>query len=467
LRKIAIHLALAIISFALFVSPIQSTQQSTRTIFSQGTISLEKGGLSRLHTDGAYIRNEAEEIVSLRGCAFIEPAYRSDTLGGEPPGTLAQRAERFKELGVNYVRLEIDQAKWDENRDTNGDGIGNRNFTMQAIQEFTSRGIYVIPGLHGSISPNFYTDTQAWIDWLINNLVTPNLNNPGVAGIYIMNEPRYDMFGGTGLGGGVPSGYWDAVKEACRQIHAVNLNLLIVVHADTANQAGFCPVLRTDPIPVPNVVYTWHYYYMYNVLFNPYLGWMSGVLDPDYQEFVNRGIPFVKDYTFGNMTLARQEFEQYLYNRFLWVPNELNLPIINDEFAFTGSRGDENTILSFKGYRACATCLANNGGVPQMGKTFWFVSECYSDPALTTKMTSPYRGTCYDPLGHAMPEPHPGEEPGWPQVMHDFLQILNKYNCNWSYYAWWGATYDAGYGLTTDMYNLTERGEIWNDYLNV
>jgi hypothetical protein len=420
-------------------------------ISSQGTI-IPK--LSKLHTDGKYIVDEYGKIVSLRGCAFIEPAYRTDNL---LVGTLAERAERFKELGVNYVRLEIDQAKWDENRDTNGDGIGNRDFTMQAIREFTSRGIYVIPGLHSSISENFYKDTQAWIDWLINNLVTPNLNNPGVAGIYIMNEPKYEKFGGTDLGGGVTSGYWNAVKEVCKQIHAVNPNLLMVVHADMYNQAGFCPVLRTDPIPTPNVVYTWHYYYQYASVFDPYLGWMTGVLDPDWQELVNRGQPFYQSYHFGNYTKARQEFEQWLYDKFLWVPTELNLTIINDEFSFSGNTEH------YVGYRACPVCLEANGGVPQFNVTFWLVYQTLDAP-YGNPVNQPYPDVTYCPVcGEPLPRPREDFEPGWPQCMHDFLQILNKYDCNWSYYCWKG---DGGGLCKPDMTTLSPQGEIWKDYLS-
>ena len=455
MRTVLVYLTVAIIFIASSVYPILGAGQSAHMISSQGTIGPK---LSRLHTDGKYIRDESGKIVSLRGCAFIEAAYRADNL---VVGTLAERAERFKELGVNYVRLEIDQAYWDENRDTNGDGVGNRDFTMQAIREFTSRGIYVIPGLHGSISPSFYTDTQAWIDWLINNLVKPNLGNPGVAGIYIWNEPRYEGFGGIDLGG-VTSGYWDAVKEACRQIHDVNPNLLLVVHADMYSHGGFCPVLRTDPIPTPNVVYTWHYYYQYASVFDPYLGWMSGVLDPDWQELVNRGQPFYQSYHFGDYAKARQEFEQWLYDKFMWVPTELNLTIVNDEFSF-GANTEHYASL-----RACIACLEANGGVPQSGVTFWMIVDTTISPG-GAKVGDVHGGGSFPNLtycpicGEPLPRPREDFEPGWPQCMHDFLQILNKYDCNWSYYCWKG---DGGGLCKTDGTELSAQGEIWKDYLN-
>lgn len=445
----------AIFLVSLLVFPTLAVQQSVQVISSHGMI---KSPLSWLHTDGKYIKNEDEEIVTLRGCAFIEAAYRSDNL---LVGTLAERAERFKELGVNYVRLEIDKEAWDENRDTNGDGIGNRDFTMQAIHEFTSRGIYVIPGLHSGTPDYFYTNTQAWANWLIDNLVTPNLINPGVAGIYIWNEPRYGRWGGTDLGGGVTSGYWNAVKQVCQAIYNVNPNLLMVVHADMYNAAGFSPILRTDPISTPNVVYTWHYYYVYAPMFDPYMGWMTGILDPTYQYLADKGMPFYQSYYLGNYAKARQEFEQFLYDRFMWVPTELNLSIVNDEFAFSGN-GEH-----FSSYRACTVCLEANGGVPQNGVTFWIVAHTLASPG-GANATAPYPSITYCPIcGAPIPRPREEFEPGWPQVMHDFLQILNKYNSNWSYYAWWGAKYDIGYGLCmSDGYSLTERGEIWKDYLS-
>ena len=98
---------------------------------------------------------------------------------------------------------------------------------------------------------------------------------------------------------------------------------------------------------------------------------------------------------------------------------------------------------------------------------FWKVADTLASPG-GAKVSAPYPSITYCPIcGAPIPRPREDFEPGYPQVMRDFLQILNKYDCNWSYFAWWGATYDAGYGLTlSDMYSLTERGEIWKDYLS-
>ena len=461
MKPSVVLLLVAIFFVSLLVFPTLGAQQSWSVISSHGMITGGSGKLGWLHTDGKYIKTASGQIVYLRGCALIEPAYDVDRLNG--PGTLATRAERLKQLGVNFVRLEINIDNWNANTDTNGDGIGNRDFTTQAIQEFTSRGIYVCPGLHsGSFRNQFPYDTQAWINWLLNNIVIPFKDNPGVCGVYIFNEPGYGAWGGTNLGGGVTSGYWNAVKQVCQAIYAANPNLLVVVHADMANQDGFCPVLRTDPIPTPNVLYTWHYYYVYGPEFNPYLGWMSGVLDPSYQELVNRGHPYYQSYYYGNYTKARQEFEQYLYDRFMWVPTELNLPIINDEYGWTG---DEEPYFS---YRACQKCLAANNGVPQSGVTFWKVGDTLDAPSGNPVGEGPYPDITYCPIcGEPLPRPREHPEPGWLQAMHDFHQILNKYETHWSYYAWWPKTY-GGYGLSIegDMWSLSETGEVWKDYLN-
>lgn len=421
--------------------------------------------MMRLHTEGKYVKNELGQKVFLRGCALIEPAYCIDRLNG--PGTLASRAERLKELGVNFVRIPIHKQHWEANTDTNGDGIGNRDFTDRAIQELTSRGIYVAPGLHYGLTKQdwqtYGSNPDVLANWIISNLVNRYKDNPRVAAIYVINEPHFHTtdWGGSEIDPGITTGYWDAMKLVCQRIHEANPNLLMIVHADMQGERGFSSVLRTDPIPTPNVIYTWHYYYVYAPAFNPYLGWMSGVLDPNYQELVNRGFPYYQSYYLGDYTKARQEFEQSLYNRFMWVASELNLPVINDEYGWTG---DEEPYFS---YRACQTCLENNNGVKQEGVTFWKTAETLDAPGGNPVGEGPYPDVTYCPVyGEPLPRPREHPEPGWPQVMHDFHQILNKYETHWSYYAWWPKTY-AGYGLSIEdnMWNLSKTGEIWAQYL--
>ena len=425
---------------------------------SQGVINWS-GKLGWLHTDGEYIKDELENIVLLRGvCLYEVPSYVDHLKYDEP---ISQQVERLKELGVNYIRLLIHKADWDANTDTNGDGVGARDFNYQVIDAFTEAGIYVFPGImYGSPeeSESWTANPQIMVDWYMNNIINRYQNNPGVH-LFILNEPHYGWWGGSDLGGGLTSGYWNAMKQVCQAIYSANPNMLMVVHANYAG--GFCPILRTDPIPTPNVIYTWHYYYCYGPQFNPYLGWMSGVLDPDWQELVNRGHPYYKSYAFGNYVKAKQEWEQCLYDEYLWVPTELNLPIVNDEFGFSAD------MEAYFSYRACRKCLAENNGVPQREVTFWKVSQTLDAPSGSPVSGDPYPDVTYCPrCGEPLPKPREHVEPGWSQCMTDFLEIMDKYYCNWNYFAWWTKD-SANYGACLDdMTTLSEAGEVVQQHLS-
>jgi hypothetical protein len=312
-------------------------------------------------------------------------------------------------------------------------------------------------GISSSEEQVWAANPQIVVDWYMNNIIYRYRNNKGV-NIFVWNEPHYGVWGGSNLDGGITSGYWNAMKVICQALHEANPNLLMIVHANT--DSGFSRILRTDPIPTPNVIYTWHYYYCYYPAFNPYLGWMSGVLDPNYQELVNRGMPFFQTYYYGNYTKARQEFEKWLYDSYLWVPTELNLSIVNDEFGFAG---DEEPFFS---HRACQTCLKNNDDVPEPDITFWYVSQTLDAPG-GNHVNAPYPNVTYCPrCGDALPRPHEHLEPGWPQCMQDLIEIMEKYYCGWNYFAWWTKTY-AGYGLTLDdMTTLSGIGLVLKDCLS-
>ncbi len=439
------HLTVAIVCLSLLVFPVQSTQQNSRVIRSQGVIS-SAGDLGWLHTDGKYIKDELGNIVFLRGCAVIEPEYLGDKLRHDQ--TVEERAARLKELGVNFVRLQVNKEKWDANLDTNGDGIGNRDFTVQMAEALSEQGIYVCPGLmYGFPVP---WTKEGWANWLINDFLPYFEHIPNTVGVFIMNEPQpnYASWGGTDLDGGLTSGYWEAAKYVCQQIHQKYPKLLIIVHADLWSSWRFSNILKTDPIPTPNVVYTWHYYYVYAPMFNPYLGGMTGVLDSTYQELVNIGMPFYQSYYLGNYTKAYAEFEQWLHDKYLWV-TDLDLPIICDEFGFTGN--EEH----YASRRFCTACSWT-------GK----VADTFDAPG-GNPVGVPYPPVTYCPIcGEALPRPREQFEPGWPQCMHDFISILNKYGCQWSELAWWPKTY-GGYGLTEEyMSTLSKVGEVWKDYLN-
>jgi hypothetical protein len=171
-------------------------------------------------------------------------------------------------------------------------------------------------------------------------------------------------------------------------------------------------------------------------------------------------MPYYQSYYYGNYTKAKQEFEQWLYDRFMWVPTELNLPIVNDEFGFSAD------MEAYFSYRACTKCLAANNGVPQEGVTFFFVSQTLDAPGGSGARGPPYPAVTYCPIcGEPLPKPREHVEPGWPQCMRDLIEIMDKYQCNWNYFAWWIKD-AANYGTClSDMTTLSETGKVLAPYL--
>lgn len=418
---------------------------ATSLLFTAQSLQIQSSPLPKLHTEGKYVKDELGNVVLLRGCSVIEPEYMTDKLRHDQ--TVQERAKRLKELGVNFVRLQADYQKWSNNVDTDGDGVGNRDFTVQMAEALSNEGIYVCPGImYGNPKPWV---KEEWADWLINDFLEYFKHIPNLVGVFILNEPQpfYDSWGGTNLDGGLTSGYWEAAKYVCQQIHQQYPNLLIIVHADLWREWRFSNILKTDPIPTPNVVYTWHYYYNYGPALNPYLGGMTGVLDPTYQEFVNIEMPFYQSYYLGNFTKARAEFEQWLHDKYLW-PTDFDLPIINDEFGF-----NENE-QHYASRRYCTACGWTGDVVDTL------------DAPNGNKVTTPYPTVTYCPIcGEALPQPREQFEPGWAQVMRDFIGIMEEYYCSWNYLAWWPKTY-GGYGLTEDdMSTLSKVGEVFAQQL--
>ena len=443
LRRCAAYLLVAILCLCLLILPIRSAQQNAHVISSQGIINGNKS-LGWLHTDGKYIKDADGNIVHLYGATIIEPAYIGDHLRYNQP--ISQRIATLKSMGINFVRLIIDRAKWDANVDTNGDGIGNRNFTIQVGQALSDAGIMFVTGIMGAPSEPWPQDQ--WASYVINNMIMPFEHMSGFVGVFILNEPHTEQWGGINYDS-VSSVYWDSAKYVCAQIHAHNPNILIIVHANGWSKWGFSNILKTDPIPTPNVCYTFHYYFGYAPQMNPYLGWMSGgpkgVLDSNYEELVNRGMPFYKSYYQGNYTLAKQQLEQYFLTNYFWAATDYNLPIVNDEWGFSA---DEEGYFS---WRECPT----DGCTWIRGR----VADTLLSPRGTPAGVGPYPAVTYCPQdGTALPKPHDHVEPGWPQCFLDQVDIFNKYMNLWANFAFWPKTY-SGYGIVQDdMTTLAPQG---------
>ena len=110
---------------------------------------------------------------------------------------------------------------------------------------------------------------------------------------------------------------------------------------------------------------------------------------------------FALNYEAGNYALAKQQMEAYFYDRYFKWAVEYGMCIMNEEFGFND----------------------NTGATPA----------------------------------------DKGYSPGFPQCMHDYLQLHNKYSIPWNEYAW----HMGGYGLTDDGVTLNTVGEIWFEYLTL
>ena len=280
-------------------------------------------------------------------------------------------AERMAELGVTWIRIFIRPSFWTDPTI----GASYKDLIDRFVQEFTSRNIYCIVGLLGfdmSIVPD---NPTPWLDFL-KELANRYKGNPGMCGIFIWNEPPAPPFNAD---------IWHewAVLGA-QSVHDANPNLLKLVHCDRANRAGIDNYWISNPISVPNVVYVFHDYYWQNYYY-------------DHRDFT-------ESYKAGNYSLAKQQMEQSMYNRYFKYAVEHNMCIMNEEFGF-------------------------NGGLNPAGKGY-------------------------------------GNEPGWPQCQIDYMDLLNKYEIPWNEYDWWVKN-DENYGLAqeSDYNTLSPVGQIWSQYL--
>ena len=360
-----VHSLVAIFFVSLLVFPILGQQQNVQVISSQGGIN-GGGKLGWLHVDGRWIKDESNNTISFTGTTLATTAWIWDTHEywnhAQDPIPMANR---MADLGVTWVRITISRQFWIDQEI----GASYKDLIDRYVREFTLRNVYCTVGL---MSHDILGDDQAiWLDFLA-ELATRYIDNPGMCGIYIYNEPQ------------TPPYYADVWHEwanlGAQTIHNINPSLLILLHGNLwQDPSRIDPYWVTNPIPVPNVVYLYHHYF--------------------WQEWWYAHRDFAESYEAGNYALAKQQMEAALYDRYWKYAVEHNLCIMNEELGF-------------------------------------------NDPvdASPTDM---------------------GYSPGFPQCMHDYLELHNKYSIPWNEYAW----FQGGYGLS-DAVNLNNVGEIWVQYLN-
>ena len=306
-------------------------EQSSHSINSYGTI-INTDTFGWLHTDGRWIKDESGNIVRFVGVCESQSMYRGNwdqyCRSEADPVPMANRMES---LGVSWVRICIDYAKWSDPVY----GADYKALIDGFVHEFSSRKIYSTTGM---MSHSFTTETEIpeWLNFLT-ELANRYQNNSGMVGIYIYNEPPY---------GALDWINW-AVLGA-QAVHEANPNLLILVHADRPNRNGIDDYWRNNPINVPNVVYVYHEYY-----------WM---------EYYYGHEDFTESYVAGDYVLAKQQMEQSMYDRFFKYAVEYNMPIVLEEFGFNGGQNPAGI-----GY-------GNEPGWPQCQIDFMDLLEKYQIP---------------------------------------------------------------------------------------
>ena len=365
LRRCAAYLLVAILCLCLLILPIRSAQQNEHVISSQGIINGNKS-LGWLHTDGRYIKDKYGRILNFTGTTEAQTSWRYDTHedwnhGSDP----IPMAERMAELGVTWVRICINHEFWIDP----SIGASYRDLIDRYVQKFTARNVYSIVGL---MSHDLKDDQANWLSFL-NELANRYKANPGMCGIFIFNEPPRPPF--------TDDTWHQWAVLGAEAVHNANPNLLIVVEVGLSNREGIDPYWLSNPISVPNVVYAYHDYFWQHYYYDKH--------------------DFALSYEAGNYALAKQQMEDYFYDRFWKYAVEHNMCIMNEEFGFADGQGPNLT-------------------PGDMGYT-----------------------------------------PGAPQSIHDYFELHNKYGIPWCCYAW----HMGGYSLTDDGVILNLVGEIWVQYL--
>lgn len=315
------------ITFSLLLSssailPISGLQGS-QSIKSYGAISYQKKeGLSYLHTEGRFIKNEFGETVYLRGCAKMCMEFETYY----DVGAYNIRESDFDNikrlLGVNIVRIDLALSLLFPTFDV-GDPDPDYLATMDNIVKWCGdRDMYVLVDCHGYY-PQMGAPSDFW-DTPHNGIRQPYRNmirdfwvfmanryngNPTVFGFDLYNEPWNAV---PAEDRPYPDEWKVQIEEWIDAVSAVNPQLLFFVE-----NAGHQPWgsddwrwLRSTPIDKPNVVYSPHFY--------PERG--DGTWK-DYTWIPLTGNTFCADYVAGNYDVAKRNMRNFLTE--LW---QLDLP---------------------------------------------------------------------------------------------------------------------------------------------
>jgi len=289
-----------ILVFSVLFLPVSGISQASRQIASSGEVTYT---LSWLHTDGKLIRDQTGKTVRLMGCGIEEPCWDKSGLQNEEIYRL------IASYGANHVRVMFNKA-W----------VSDPQYlaVLDNIVAWCKKyHLWVMPCFAVDGTTSTWTEqaviaairNSTWIEGWIQMweaLAQHWKNESTVMGFAIFNEPY------------LPSGlktWWDAALACIQRIHAVNPNVLCFVGSPDY-QKDFRWFFMDGGYGVfsePNVVYAWHRYYHYDLIYEP-------------------ADAYCFDYRDGNFTTAKQKYEQTLYNCNIKLQDVANVPVMFEEF---------------------------------------------------------------------------------------------------------------------------------------
>ncbi|TRZ81145.1 hypothetical protein D4R86_03145 [bacterium] len=292
--KIVVTLMIVAISVGSITS-LAATTKIALKLSSQGQIMYQLP-LSRLHTDGEYIKDDQDQIVRLTGVG-LDASYIAQDLAawGRP-----LHLDKMIEAEVKIVRIFICYGWWtgeytDYSFDVDRDVY--RACIDDLVASFNYAGIYCWINMEGG-----YAKQQEWSydssNWALTlqEIALRYQDYPNMLGIEPQNEPTDWCW---------EDRYYVRLQEVAHAIHEVAPNL--IVFADSGVH-GWNSFTEDFPLDEPNVVYAYHMYYQH---------WDETLKNL---------------YRNGQYAEAKILLENTLVSRLYWLKNQ-GYPVMDTEFA--------------------------------------------------------------------------------------------------------------------------------------
>jgi hypothetical protein len=291
-------------------------------------------GTDRLHTEGRYIKDEAGNVVWLRGVVRPEIAYcfSPDYQGWKKHHEVERDYNKLKNLGVNVVRLYLNKYHWDNHitlPNIDGQLTEYASLVDNIMSWCQARQIYVIIDLAYLTNDcsdtqytkaNLYTDPAPLIDW-VTEVATRYRDNPYLI-VGLLNEPPSPGYAPAPWHGNLDAlmGRWiEICSTIIEAVKAVRPGSLFDIESPTFKPTAFIGRF----LPYENIIYCAHHYYTTP----PGGGDLAGTNIETY-------------YRNGQYEQAKQAYETWLVNQIFQVSETYNKPTITDEIGVWTGLGD-------------------------------------------------------------------------------------------------------------------------------